>query len=123
MSIWDIAKDGAKTLVTKGWLKASHRELDEEKCEFYRPYHKHLRKLPAIPDEIYEYAIDIRDTSYVFKAGHRRQLEIRTREHANEPGGAQPPFAVHIGTCKTVLHKIYHDTKYQSHLLLPFIPE
>ena len=30
VNIWDVAPDGSKTLVTKGWLKASHRELDQK---------------------------------------------------------------------------------------------
>jgi hypothetical protein len=29
----------------------------------------------------------------------------------------------HICSSKTTLHKIYHDAKHPSHLLLPVIPE
>jgi uncharacterized protein len=63
--------------VTKGWLKASHRELDPQRSTLERPYHPHTRSVPVKPGEITEYAIEIRDTCYVFKKGHKLQLSIR----------------------------------------------
>ena len=119
VNIWDVAPDGSKTLVTKGWLKASHRELDEKKSLPYQPYHKHLRKLPIKPDEVYEYAIDIRDTSYVFKAGHKMQLLIKGQDSPWED------FFIwyHISNMYETKHSIYHDSRYPSYVLLPVIPK
>jgi hypothetical protein len=119
VNLWDIASDGSRTLVTKGWLKASHRELDEKKSRPYQPYHKHLRKLPIKPDEVYEYAIDIRDTSYVFKAGHRIQLLFKGQDSPWED------FFIwyHINNMNETKHSIYHDSRYPSYLLLPVIPK
>jgi len=119
----DVDAQGNAKLLALGYLNAVHRATDPGKSTPLQPYHPHLKMEPITPGEIYEYAIAINSISNVFKAGHSLQLEIRTREHGNEPGGAQPPFAIHIGTSKTVLHKIYHDKKHQSHLLLPVIPE
>jgi predicted acyl esterase len=39
INLWDVAPDGSRALVTKGWLKASHRGLDE----------KEVITLPALP--------------------------------------------------------------------------
>jgi len=119
VNLWDIASDGSRTLVTKGWLKASHRELDEKKSRPYQPYHKHLRKLPIKPDEVYEYAIDIRDTSYVFKAGHRIQLLFKGQDSPWED------FFIwyHINNMNETKHSINHDSRYPSYLLLPVIPK
>lgn len=63
--------------MTKGWLKASHRELDVDKSKPERPYHPHTRAVPVTPGQVEEYAIEIRDTCYVFKKGHKLQLSIR----------------------------------------------
>lgn len=119
----DVDHQGKAELLALGYLNAIHRAIDPDKSTPLQPYRPYLNTEPVTPGEIYEYVIEINSISNVFKAGHRLQLEIRTREHANEPGAAQPPYALHIGTSKTVLHKIYHDKKYQSHLLLPIIPE
>jgi hypothetical protein len=43
--IMDTGQQGAPVPVAKGWLRVSHRELDEEKSLPYRPYHKHQRRL------------------------------------------------------------------------------
>ena len=40
MRLWDVASDGSRQLITTGFLKASHRELDEPTTEG-NPYHPH----------------------------------------------------------------------------------
>ena len=40
--------------VTKGWLRASHRKLDQEKSLPYRPYHAHDERQWLKPGEIVE---------------------------------------------------------------------
>ena len=117
VTVWDVSPNGEKIQVTKGWLRATHRELDGEKSTFYRPYHKHVRRLPVVPGEVYPYSIDIRDTSYVFKKGHRLQIEIRGQSSPWED------FFIwyHMNNMKETAHSIYHDSRYASHLLLPVI--
>ncbi len=117
----DVDAQGKSELLALGYLNAVHKAVDPKKSTQLEPYHPFSKMEPVTPGEICEYAIQINPISNVFKAGHRLELEIRSREHANEPGGAQPPFAIHVGTSKTVLHKIYHNAKYPSHLVLPVI--
>ena len=118
VSLWDVPEKGERVQVTKGWLRATHRELDEKKSTFYRPYHTHTRTLPVVPGEVYPYSIDIRDTCYVFPKGHRLQLEIR--------GNSSPweDFFIwfHLNNMHETEHSIYHDSRYASHLVLPVIP-
>ncbi len=118
VDIKDIAPDGSETMISKGWLKASHRELDESKSKPYRPYHPHTRSLPIVPGRIYEYAIDIRDTSNVFKAGHRLQLVIKGQD------APWDDFFIwyHVNNMKETRHTIYHTPEYLSYLLMPVIP-
>jgi len=126
-TLLDVGDDGSVSEPTKGFLKASHRKLDENLSKPYRPYHPHLLSEPVVPGEVYEYAIELPPTSNVFKKGHRIKLDISSMDHPsmgrlpNAPlGAAHHPW--HIGSSKTTLHKIYRNTKYQSHLLLPIIP-
>jgi predicted acyl esterase len=113
----DIAPDGRKTQVTKGWLKASHRELDGGRSRPERPYHPHSRKLPVKAGEIYEYAIELRDTSNVFRKGHRIELLIRGQSSPWED------FAIffHLNHMDRVRHRIHHTSQHPSYLLMPLI--
>jgi uncharacterized protein len=118
VSVMDQFPDNSEIELSRGWLKASHRALDPQKSRPYQPYHPHNRAQPVVPDQVAEYAIEVRPTSNVFKAGHRIKLEISS---ADLPGKTifEPD---HLSHSETVLHRIYHDSKYQSYLLMPVIP-
>ncbi|MBU2497583.1 MAG: CocE/NonD family hydrolase [Proteobacteria bacterium] len=116
--IKDIDRAGAERLVSKGWLKASHRELDETKSRPYKPYHPHARSLPVEPGEIYQYVMEICETSNVFRAGHRIQLVIKGQDSRREEGD----HYFHLNNMKETKHTVYHSDEYPSYLLLPIIP-
>ena len=42
LRLWDYAPNGKRQLITSGYLKASHRELDERTTEG-NPFHPHTR--------------------------------------------------------------------------------
>ena len=112
--------------LTRGWLKASHRVLDPERTKPHKPWHKFTREArqPVIPGEITEYDIEILSTANMFRKGHRICVDITC---ADMPTGAAGFTNVeyipyHICSSKTTVHKIYHNEKYPSHLLLPVIP-
>ena len=75
------------TPVAQGWLRASHRKLDEKLSEPYRPYHTHDEKQPLTPGEVVELDIEIWPTSIVVPAGYRLGLSLRGRDYVY-PGGA-----------------------------------
>ena len=79
---------------------------------------------PVIPGWINEYAIEILATANMFKAGHRICIDIMSMDVPTGVGGATniEYIPYHICSSKTTLHKIYHDRKRPSHLLLPLIP-
>ncbi len=114
----DVAPDGTERMVSKGWLKASHRELDEAKSKPHQPYHPHHRSIPVEPWKVYEYAMAIMETSNVFRAGHRIQLVIKGQDSRWEEGD----HYFHLNNMKETKHNIYHSEEYPSHLLLPIIP-
>jgi predicted acyl esterase len=118
INIKDIDVDGTERMITKGWLKASHRELDRSKSKPYKPHHPHTISLPAEPGKIYEYPIEVRETSNVFKAGHRIQLVIKGQDSERDEHGAWH----HLPSVTETKHQIFHTDKYQSYLLLPVIP-
>src|ERR1700749_2168409 len=64
--------------LTRGWLKASYRALDEERSKPGEQFHKLTRDViaPVQAGEIVEYKIQILATANQFKAGHRVCLDI-----------------------------------------------
>jgi putative CocE/NonD family hydrolase len=65
------------TPIAQGWLRASHRKLDQRLSTEYRPYHTHDEVQPLTPGEIYELDVEIWPTSIVLPAGHRIALTVR----------------------------------------------
>jgi uncharacterized protein len=63
VKLCDVGPDGFSTLITTGWLRASHRES-----------HEHPEPLPA--GEFVELRIPLWATAYRVAAGHRLQLSI-----------------------------------------------
>jgi len=113
--------------VTRGWLKASHRAVDQSRSKPWRPWHRLTRaaQQKVRPGDITEYAIEIMATANLFRRGHRICLEIACADMPTGVGGVTNAEYVpnHIVSSRTTLHKIYHDAQRPSHLLLPVIPQ
>jgi len=72
----DVAPSGAETLITNGYLRASHRELDPAKSREGVPYHTHVNPTPIEPGKAIPYEIEIWPTAYQVAAGHQLQVRI-----------------------------------------------
>ena len=53
----DEGPEGGVHELCRGWLRASHRELDNKLSKPYQPFHPHTRSELLIPNEAYEFAI------------------------------------------------------------------
>ena len=74
--------------------------------------------------KVVEYQIGITATANLFRRGHRICLDISCVDMPTGIGGATNAEYIpnHIGSAKTTVAKIFHDTKRPSHLLLPVRP-
>ena len=102
-------------LVTRGWLRASHRSLDPERSTEMEPYHTHAKPEEIVPGQVYRFDISLEPMAYLFRKGHRIRLEI--------VNGDSPVTEV-LWTHYYRLDKIgrdtfHHDAKYPSALILP----
>lgn len=105
------------TVVSKGWLRASHREKDETRSTPYRPVYAHRNPQPIVPGTIYRFDIEVLPASYVFKKGHRIRLELVNGDSGVTEGFFQHQYIYYkVGT-----DTIYHDAAHPSRLLLPVI--
>lgn len=81
------------TPIAQGWLRASHRKLDNERSLPYRPFHAHDEVQPLTPGEPVELDIELWPTCIVVPPGYRVALTIRSKDY--EYGGT-PVVASHI---------------------------
>lgn len=108
----------ASVMVTKGWLRASHREKDAAKSRPDRPWYTHANPQPIEPGKIYKYEIELMPCAYLFKQGHRIRLEIVNGDTAL----TETPFFVHqYQWYKVGVDTIHHDAARPSRLLLPVV--
>ncbi|WP_007023221.1 CocE/NonD family hydrolase [Saccharomonospora iraqiensis] len=120
LRLWDTAPDGGRQLITTGYLKASHRELDERTTEG-NPYHPHTRTIPVEPGTVEEYVLRLYPFANTFKPGHRLVAELSNNEPpADAHNALLPPDAFHLPVGRPVNHKIYRDATHPSRLVLPF---
>ena len=124
------------TPLAQGWLRASHRKLDLDRSQPYRPYHPHQEVEPLEPGKVYQLDIEVWPTCIVLPAGYRLALTVQGRDFerkivkdTNEvwtSSGSGPflhtdpsdrPASIFAGTTT-----IYTGTERDSFLLLPVVP-
>ena len=113
--------DGDRTLLSRGWLRGSHRELDEKRSKPWLPVHPHNRSIPLERDKIYEFKIEMLPISYLFVAGTKLGLRVSCSDRTGQPPKS-PIEAVgtgHISGQSTERVTVYHEEQNASHLLLP----
>ena len=105
----------AGQLVSKGWLRASHRALDAERSTEMEPYRSHLNPEPIKPGEVYKFEISVEPNAFLFRKGNRIRLEI--------VNGDSPITDVlwthYYQPDKIGQDTIYHDARHPSVLILP----
>jgi predicted acyl esterase len=103
--------------VSKGWLKASHREKDEKRSTPTRPFYTHTNPQPLTPGEIYQFDIEVLPISYLFKKGHRIRLELANGDSPATDGVFSHPYHQSLAGTDT----IHHDAGHASCILLPVV--
>ena len=117
VKLTDVAPDGTSTLVTQGYLRASHRALDVASSEYaptgdvIRAQHfddeAHL--LPPDPGSAYD--IEIWPTAKIFAEGHRLRLDVYSADTPN-----------HLTLLRPALNTVHHSLGLESFLTLPILP-
>ncbi|MBO32398.1 MAG: hypothetical protein CMM74_05400 [Rhodospirillaceae bacterium] len=103
--------------VAKGWLKASHREVDDSLSTDTQPFYAHTTPQPLVPGEVYKFQIEIWPISHFFAPGHRLRLEIA---NGDSPLTDQQ-FAHQYLPHKKGSDTFYFSDEHPSHLKLPVI--
>ena len=130
------------TPIAQGWLRASHRKLDPNLSEPYRPYHTHDEKQPLTPGEPVELDIEIWPTSIVVPEGYSVGFTVRGKDYEyDDPSGGGEKlsnFKNELKGCGPFLHNDPRDRPPEvfggqvtlhmgpdraAYVMLPVIPE
>ena len=75
------------------------------------------------PGEVYEFTVDMLNTSNLFKKGHRIRIEISSSNFPQYDRNQNTGNALFVDDEMVVAHQmIYHDKAHGSYVLLPIIP-
>ena len=127
------------TPIAQGWLRASHRKLDPQLSQPWRPYHAHDERQPLEPGQIVGLDVELWPTSIVVPAGHRIALSVRGRDYefAKSTGARLSNFKNELRGCGPFLHDDPRDRpralfagrttlhvgpEHPSFVLLPIVP-
>lgn len=110
----DAPDGGRANVITKGWLRASHRQLVAERSRPRAPALDHGQEVPIPADEIIECRVPLMHAGYLAKAGSRLRLEI-----ANGDSLLTDPIFSHAYTPDRVgRDTIHHSPQHPTRLLL-----
>ena len=107
----DVSPDGVSTLIQTGFLRASHRALDDRRTRRVKgrvtePWHPHDREHLAPPEDgaVHRYEIELYPTAKRFPKGHRLRIALYSADTPN-----------HLTLLKPVQNTVFGG----SYLLLP----
>jgi predicted acyl esterase len=115
----DAAGDGGQPrsrVVTKGWLRASHRAIDRDQSRPYAPWYSHVDPEPIEPGKVYAFEIAVMPTAYRFSKGSRIRLEI-----ANGDSQLTESCSSTTTRPRRSADTIHHSAEHPSHILLPVV--
>ncbi len=112
-----VFEDGPVAL---GWIRASHRELDERRSTPWQPVLAHQRELTLGRGEIVPLDIEILPSGTRFGAGETLRLIIAGRDIHRQPRPLIQPF--HDDLVNHGPHLIHTGGRFDSCLLIPRAP-
>jgi predicted acyl esterase len=106
---------GRSEVLSRGWLRASHRKLDTQRSTPWQPVLAHDEVWSVPVDRAFPVDIEILPSSTLFEAGSRLQLIVQGQD-IDPARNLQHKKLFNAGR-----HRIHSGPNYDSHLLLPMI--
>lgn len=107
VKVSDVGPDGKASLRTYGFLKASHREVNETRSKPAEPWIANLLALAVPASKPILYRIPIAHTALSIMPGHRLRISITSSDFPN-----------HLPSPYPGVNTILHDPKHESRLIV-----
>jgi uncharacterized protein len=118
VTLSEVRPDGQEMLVQSGWLRASHRALDERRSSELLPLHTHLEAdaVPLPAGKFTHVRVALFPVAHVFREGSRIRLSVEA------PGGDRAIWSFETPpTGGGVLNEISATAAGPSRLVLPVV--
>jgi predicted acyl esterase len=122
VTLSEVRPDGGETYVQTGWLRASHRKIDDTASTILRPVQTHygadVADLPA--GQFVLARVEMFPFAHVFRAGSQIRISVEA------PGGDRPEWkfdALPLPVGGSVTNTIAHSAAYPSRVVLPVVPD
>jgi uncharacterized protein len=106
----------ASRVVTKGWLRASHRAVDPTRSTEYALWYTHTDPQPLEPGAVTKIEVAVMPTAYRFKKGNRIRIDLANGDSGLTEFGW---FHHEYTPDKLGQDTIFHSEQYPSQILLP----
>ena len=118
VTLTEVRPDGHEVFIQSGWLRASHRKLDDALSTELVPFHTHQAAdaAPLAPGEFTPVRVEMFPFAHVIRAGSQLRLNIEV------PGGNQPFWAFEA-LSGTPVNEIGHSLGMPSRVVLPRVPD
>ena len=117
VTISEVRPDGSEMYIQSGWLRASHRALDEDASTDVLPVQTHAEAdaAPLQTGEFTPVRVELFPFAYAFRAGSRIRITV------DAPGNSRPVWEFDtISDGETVT--IAHDDEHPSKIVLQVVP-
>jgi len=108
----DVYPDGRTMMILDGVIRARYRESLKHETLMH-------------PGQKYEFVIDLGDTSQLFKAGHRIQVDISSSNFPRRDRNPNTGHALYVidtaADAVVAQNTIYHDARHPSYIVLPIV--
>jgi hypothetical protein len=122
VSVFIEGADGTEEELSRGWLRASQRELDEANSTPWLPRHLHQLRDPLTPGDVYEVRVALAPMSRVAKAGERICLRIKLADEGERPMDPLRATAFgHIARQTAARLTVHHSPDRPSCVHLPIV--
>lgn len=108
--------------VALGWLRSSHREIDDEKSTEFQPVLTHERTVKLTPGEVTRHEIEIWPSSTLFRSGESLRLVIQGTDINRYSKETAPVYFRHEASVNRGRHTVFGGGEHASCLVVPVIP-
>ncbi|MBL9071956.1 MAG: CocE/NonD family hydrolase [Sphingopyxis sp.] len=121
LTLWDIAPNGDRRLLTRGWLRGSMRQCDESRSRPWLWHHDFTQPSELADGVPHRFDINLVPTANVFKQGHRIALGVSSSDTDRSDS-----FFARLGKGHVVQQRpswvtIHHDAEHPSALFVPVV--
>ncbi len=121
VSVFARLADGGEEELTRGWLRASSREMDEQLSRPWRPIPALRRRDPLEPGQVYRLQVGLSPGARLLRPGERLGVRIKVSDEELPPDAIRGAGYGHLQRSTAACIRIHHSEHHPSRLLVPVI--